>query len=74
MRNIFGLGKREAEAITLDVTAKVYRKRLQQSFTGGELEAVDSKAVFLQNLCEELRFDPQKASEIHEGIFINFLY
>ncbi|KAL3752492.1 hypothetical protein ACJRO7_013190 [Eucalyptus globulus] len=69
MRNIFGLGKREAEAITLDVTAKVYRKRLQQSFTGGELEAVDSKAVFLQNLCEELRFDPQKASEIHEEIY-----
>ena len=67
------MGKREAEAITLDVTTKVYRKRLQQSFTGGELEAADSKAVFLQNLCEELRFDPQKASDIHEGIFINFL-
>ncbi|XP_030537465.2 protein TIC110, chloroplastic-like [Rhodamnia argentea] len=69
LRNIFGLGKREAEAITTDVTAKVYRKRLQKSFTGGELEAADSKAVFLQNLCEELRFDPQKASEIHEEIY-----
>ncbi|KAI6686995.1 hypothetical protein NL676_032908 [Syzygium grande] len=69
LRNIFGLGKHEAEAIVLDVTAKVYRKRLQQSFTGGELEAADSKAVFLQNLCEELRFDPQKASDIHEEIY-----
>ena len=51
----------------LDVTSKVYRKRLAQAVTGGDLEAADSKASFLQNLCEELQFDPQKASEIHEG-------
>lgn len=52
----------------LDVTSKVYRKRLAQSVSGGSLEATDSKAAFLQNLCEELCFDPKKASEIHEGI------
>lgn len=67
LKNIFGLGNREAEAITLDVTSKVYRKRLSQAFNGGDLEAADSKAAFLQNLCEELHFDPQKASQIHEG-------
>ena len=67
MRNIFGLGKREAETITLDVTSKVYRKRLAQAVTGGDLEMADSKAAFLQNLCDDLHFDPQKASEIHEG-------
>lgn len=67
MRNIFGLGKREAEAISLDVTSKVYRKRLAQAVSDGELEMADSKARFLQNLCDELHFDPQKASELHEG-------
>lgn len=70
LRNIFGLGKREAEAIMLEVTSKAYRKRLSQAVSGGELEAADSKATFLQNLCEELRFDPKKASEIHEGMTI----
>ncbi|RAL43348.1 unnamed protein product [Cuscuta campestris] len=69
LRNIFGLGKREAGAITLDVTSKVYRKRLAQAVRTGDLAAADSKAVYLQNLCEELRFDPQKASEIHEEIY-----
>ncbi|PON66189.1 Protein TIC [Trema orientale] len=69
LRNIFGLGKREAEAIVLDVTSKVYRKRLAQAVTGGDLEAADSKAAFLQKLCDELHFDPQKASEIHEEIY-----
>ncbi|KAJ7964287.1 TIC110 protein, chloroplastic [Quillaja saponaria] len=69
LRNIFGLGKRETEAITIDVTSKVYRKRLAQAVTGGELEIADSKAAFLQNLCDELHFDPQKASEIHEEIY-----
>jgi hypothetical protein len=67
LKNIFGLGNRQAEAITLDITSKVYRKRLSQAVTGGDLETADSKATFLQNLCDELHFDPQKASEIHEG-------
>ncbi|XP_054819172.1 protein TIC110, chloroplastic [Prosopis cineraria] len=69
LRNTFGLGKREAEAITLDVTSKVYRKRLAQAVSGGDLEMANSKATFLQNLCDELHFDPQKASEIHEEIY-----
>lgn len=50
-----------------DVTSKVYRKQLAQAVTGGDLEMADSKAAFLQKLCDELHFDPQKASEIHEG-------
>ncbi|KAF5954351.1 hypothetical protein HYC85_007207 [Camellia sinensis] len=69
LRNIFGLGKREAESIMLDVTSKIYRKRLAQSVSSGDLEAAQSKAEFLQNLCEELHFDPQKAIGIHEEIY-----
>ncbi|XP_073112675.1 protein TIC110, chloroplastic [Elaeis guineensis] len=69
LKNIFGLGNREAEAIMLDITSKVYRRRLSQAFSGGDLEAAPSKAAFLQNLCEELHFDPQKASGIHEEIY-----
>ncbi|KAK7372201.1 hypothetical protein VNO80_05573 [Phaseolus coccineus] len=69
LRNIFGLGKREAEAISLDITSKVYRKRLSQAAADGELEMADSKAAFLQNLCDQLHFDPQKASELHEEIY-----
>ncbi|XP_004296031.1 PREDICTED: protein TIC110, chloroplastic-like [Fragaria vesca subsp. vesca] len=69
LKNIFGLGNREAETIVLDVTSQVYRKRLSQAVTGGDLEAADSKAAFLQRICEELHFDPQKASAIHEEIY-----
>lgn len=69
LRNIFGLGKREAETITMDVTSKVYLKQLTEAISGGDLEAADSKAAFLQNLCDRLRFDPQKASEIHEEMY-----
>uniref|UniRef100_A0A2C9U3F1 Chromo domain-containing protein n=1 Tax=Manihot esculenta TaxID=3983 RepID=A0A2C9U3F1_MANES len=69
LRNIFGLGKREAEAITLDVTSKAYRKRLAQAVSSGDLDLATSKAAFLQNLCEELYFDAEKATEIHEEIY-----
>ncbi|XP_004500340.1 protein TIC110, chloroplastic-like [Cicer arietinum] len=68
-RNIFGLGKREAENITIDVTSKIYRKHLAKAVSGGELEMADSKAVFLQKLCDALNFDPQKACKIHEEIY-----
>ncbi|XP_022868428.1 protein TIC110, chloroplastic [Olea europaea var. sylvestris] len=69
LRNIFGLGRREAESIALDVTFQVYRKRLQQAVSTGDLAAADSKAAYLQNLCEELHFDPERAIEIHEEIY-----
>lgn len=69
LRNIFGLGRREAESITLDITSKVYRKRLAQAVTSGDLVVADSKAAYLQNLCEELHFDPEKAIVIHEDIY-----
>ncbi|XP_044974267.1 protein TIC110, chloroplastic-like [Hordeum vulgare subsp. vulgare] len=68
LRNIFGLGKREAEAIILDVKSQAYRKRLAKSFNT-DLAAAPSKASFLQNLCEELQFDPELASKMHEDIY-----
>ncbi|KAL0458855.1 UNVERIFIED_CONTAM: protein, chloroplastic [Sesamum latifolium] len=69
LRNIFGLGRREAESIALEVTSQVYRRRLQQAVSKGELMNAESKAAYLQNLCEELHFDPEKAIEIHEEIY-----
>lgn len=69
LRNILGLGKREAEAISVDVTSKAYRKRLANAVSSGDLEAQDSKAKYLQKLCGELHFDAQKAGAIHEGIW-----
>ncbi|KAL3653199.1 hypothetical protein CASFOL_002880 [Castilleja foliolosa] len=69
LRNIFGLGRREAESIAVEVTSQVYRKRLQQAVSSGDLMNSDSKAAYLQNLCEELHFDPEKAIEIHQEIY-----
>ncbi|KAF5186744.1 hypothetical protein FRX31_023661 [Thalictrum thalictroides] len=69
LKNIFGLGNKEAEAIMSEVASKVYRRRLSQAVSSGDLEAADSKAMFLQNLCVELHFDPEKASDIHKDIY-----
>lgn len=70
LKNVFALGNREAEDIMLDVTMKVYRKRLAQAAAaGGELDQASSKASFLQGLCDDLRFDPEKAKEVHEDIY-----
>ena len=56
LRNIFGSGKREAQA---------YRNRLTES-CGTVLAAAPNKASFLQNLCQELQFDTELASKMHE--------
>ncbi|KAM0854929.1 hypothetical protein ACQ4PT_050107 [Festuca glaucescens] len=45
LRNIFGLGKREAEAIISDVKSQAYRKRLAKCFNS-DLAAAPSKASF----------------------------
>ena len=67
LRNTFGMGKREAEDIMAEVTAKIYRRMLAKAVQSGDLDAAPSKAMFLQNLCDTLQFDPAKASEVHEG-------
>ncbi|XP_078435270.1 translocon at the inner envelope membrane of chloroplasts 110 [Wolffia australiana] len=69
LRNIFGLGKREVETIMVEVTSKAYKKRLSQAVTSGSLEAASSKAALLQTLCDDLHFDPLRASEIHTEIY-----
>ncbi|CAL4917312.1 unnamed protein product [Urochloa decumbens] len=68
LRNIFGLGKREAEGILSDVKAHIYRRALAKAFNT-ELASVPSKAAFLQILCEKLQFDPELASKMHEEIY-----
>lgn len=72
LRDILGLGKHEAEAILLEIKSTVYKKRLSKAFNN-ELATAPSKAAFLQNLCEELHFDPANASKLHEGTFCNYL-
>ncbi|KAG8371546.1 hypothetical protein BUALT_Bualt13G0099100 [Buddleja alternifolia] len=69
LRNIFGLGRRESESIGLEVTSQAYRRRLQKAVSSGDLAAADSKAAYLQNLCEELHLDPERAVQIHEEIY-----
>ncbi|KAJ1295017.1 hypothetical protein BS78_01G191000 [Paspalum vaginatum] len=68
LRNIFGLGKREAEGILSDVKAQIYRRTIAKVFNT-ELASVPSKAAFLQILCEKLQFDPELASKMHEEIY-----
>ncbi|RLN18203.1 hypothetical protein C2845_PM02G10690 [Panicum miliaceum] len=68
LRNIFGLGKREAEGILSDVKSNIYRRTLAKAFNT-ELASVPSKAAFLQILCEKLQFDPELASKMHEEIY-----
>ncbi|KAG0587880.1 hypothetical protein KC19_2G198400 [Ceratodon purpureus] len=73
LRNTFGMGKREAESIMQEVTVKIYRRMLAKAVQNGDLDAAPSKAMFLQNLCDTLQFDPAKAGEVHEEIYRNKL-
>lgn len=67
LKNIFGLGNKEADALTLEVTARVYRRRLRAAVQDGTLENAASKAEFLEQLCDDIRLDPDQAFKINEG-------
>jgi hypothetical protein len=73
LKRIFGMGNKEAEALTLEVTARVYRRRLRAAVQDGSLEGAASKAEFLQELCDDIRLEPDEATRINEGkrIFFN---
>ena len=68
MRNIFGLGKHKAEVIISS-----YRKGLARSFNI-DFAAAPRKALFLQNLCDELQFDPELTSKMHEGTTLTLVF
>ncbi|XP_026418125.1 protein TIC110, chloroplastic-like [Papaver somniferum] len=69
LKNIFGLSKTEADSIKLEVTTEFYHLTLFQAVASGALDAADSKAAFLQNLREDLYFNPDKATEVHKEIY-----
>jgi len=69
LQMVFGLGSKETEGITLDVTTKCYRNFLRRAVTDGALDAAESKAAFLTDLCEKLQFDSEVAASVHSDIY-----
>ncbi|XP_031503247.1 protein TIC110, chloroplastic isoform X2 [Nymphaea colorata] len=69
LKDIFGLSKSEAGRIMLEISSVFYLRRLSKAFSQGELERATSKETFLQNLCSELRFDPEEAHRLHKEIY-----
>ena len=65
----FGLGTSEAESCEDEVMVKMYRSALREAVQGGALKEAESKAQFLQQLCDKLRFDPAKALAIHTDVY-----
>ena len=65
LRLVFGLGNKEADAITLEATTKAYRLSLRDAVKSGKLESTESPAKVLQSMCEALQFPPEVAESIH---------
>ena len=65
LRLVFGLGNKEADAITLEATTKAYRLSLRDAVKSGKLESAESPAKVLQSMCEALQFPPEVAESIH---------
>mmetsp|Transcript_9892 Transcript_9892/g.36214 ORF Transcript_9892/g.36214 Transcript_9892/m.36214 type:complete len:1076 (-) Transcript_9892:1462-4689(-) len=69
LKTTFMLGTKEVSAIEQDVQSKVYRKVLRDSVKSGALKAEESKAKYLQALCDKLQFKPELAAAIHTDIY-----
>jgi len=69
LNQVFGLGTKEAEEITVDMSGRVYRARLTKAMADGTIDAAASPAAYLQETCNALRFAPQSAEAIHTELF-----
>ena len=66
------LGQLEGEATERalgEVVAKAYRTALARAYADGGLEAAESQAAWLQDLCQSYNFDAAKALKMHEDIY-----
>ncbi|KAK3247525.1 hypothetical protein CYMTET_42978 [Cymbomonas tetramitiformis] len=69
LKNVFGLGAKEAEEIVTDVSTKVYRNKIRKAMSSGDLDAAESKAKFLQELCDNLQFAPESAFAVNASFY-----
>ena len=65
LKLIFGMGTKEASTVMHAIASKAYRKLLAAAYRDGTLEAQESKAAWLQQLCEKISFDTEEAMEVN---------
>merc|ERR1719235_1779177 len=65
LKLIFGMGTKEAAAVNHSISSKAYRRMLAAAYRDGTLEAQESKASWLQQLCEKISFDAEEAMEVN---------
>eukprot|EP00216_Chloropicon_sp_CCMP2111_P004080 CAMPEP_0198246818 /NCGR_PEP_ID=MMETSP1446-20131203/46166_1 /TAXON_ID=1461542 ORGANISM="Unidentified sp, Strain CCMP2111" /NCGR_SAMPLE_ID=MMETSP1446 /ASSEMBLY_ACC=CAM_ASM_001112 /LENGTH=966 /DNA_ID=CAMNT_0043931141 /DNA_START=214 /DNA_END=3114 /DNA_ORIENTATION=+ len=65
LKLVFGMGNKEADGVKHAVTGKAYRRMLAAAYKDGTLEKEESKAGWLQRLCERLDFDPEEAMAVN---------
>ncbi len=65
LKLVFGMGNKEAGAVRHAIASKAYRKMLAAAYKDGTLEAQESKAAWLQELCEKISFDAEEAMEVN---------
>ena len=63
LRNIFGSGKHEAQAIISDIESQAYRNMLAKFFSTYLVLLLTKPPKSL----EELQFDPELARKMHKG-------
>ena len=66
LKALFGMGNKEAEDIVIEVTTKVYREQLRDAVKSGSLDAAESPASVLQQICEKLQFPPEIAAGVNK--------
>ncbi|KAG2482678.1 hypothetical protein HYH03_018413 [Edaphochlamys debaryana] len=69
LATIMSLGAKETQALRDEVAARLYRRLLKEEVTSGRLDAAESPAKVLQQLCEKVRFRPEAALELHRQLY-----
>ncbi|CAD7702465.1 unnamed protein product [Ostreobium quekettii] len=69
LKVILGLGTKEATSVREEVTSTIYRRLLRDEVQSGRLDAAESKAAVLEQLCTRLMFKPESAALMHKSIY-----
>eukprot|EP00877_Chromochloris_zofingiensis_P006644 jgi/Chrzof1/2232/Cz11g07180.t1_TIC110[v5.2] len=69
LATVLCLSNKEATEIRLGVAANLYKKLLREEVTSRRIDAAESPAGVLQDLCERSGFGPEAALEFHKQLY-----
>jgi len=69
LQAMLGLNAAAVQALQDESAGRLYKKLLREQVTSGKLDAAESPAQVLGDMCDRVGFSPEAALDLHKGLY-----